>query len=260
MNLLFYSAVNAGRICVSTMRFGQPIGSRRSPNIMAVTKVLLFFRYFAPNRFKQYIDNCRRRNADASGAILNSIPRSIDDFTAISYVMGSSSIKSRIATLLASFNADAGPGLINSSFTWANTPQGRNIWQGLDTLYERFHAFIVNHHISLDLSAGEYDRYLYPVLRNDDSLMDYLVPLPEYIEQTATRRSRRSGSYQILTDILEEAATQDARPAISDVRFEGNNTYSYVDLDGIRHTIVMPSSSVTLTYTEANTSGSTNGG
>ena len=257
MNLLFYSAVNADRIYVPTMRLGQHTGSRRSPNIRAVTKVLLFFRYFAPDRFKQYIDNCRRRNVDASRAILDSIPRGVDDFSAISYIMGSPSIKSRIATLLGSFDTDASQSLINHSFTWANTPQGRNVWERLDALYERFHAFITDNHISLDLSTMEYDRGLYPHLQNDNSLRDYLIPLPEYIEQATPRRSRRSGIYQT-ADVAADAVQQDARPPVSDIRFEGNNTYSYVGLDGQRHTIVMPSGSVTFTYTASNTAESTN--
>ena len=86
MNLLFYSAVNAGRFHFPSFRIAQPISGRRSSNSEAVTKVLLFFRYFAPSRIKQYIDNCRRRNDEAARGILDSLPRGVDDFYITTYI------------------------------------------------------------------------------------------------------------------------------------------------------------------------------
>ena len=240
MNLLFYSAVNAGRFHFPSFRIAQPIGGRRPSNYDAVTKVLLFFRYFAPGRIKQYIDNCRRRNDGASRAILDSLPRGISDLSTITYMMGSPAIKMMMADLLSSINSNAGPSLINHSFTWANTPQGRNIWERLDSLYQDFHHFITNNHIALDLSSNDYDRNLYPLLQNDESLRDYLAPLPEQPAER-TRRARRVGSTSFVMPEENEIVSAEpaSRPTMSDVRYEGNNTYSYTGADGQRHTLTM---------------------
>lgn len=260
MNLLFYSAVNAGRFHFPSFRIAQPIGGRRSSNPEAVNKVLIFFRYFAPGRIKQYIDNCRRRNDEAARGILDSLPRGVDDFSIITYMMGSPAIKMRMATLLSSINSNAGPSLINHSFTWANTPQGRNVWETLDSLYESFHQFITDNHVPLDLSSNDYDRNLYPMLQNDESLRDYLVPLPEPVEGRV-RRSRRVGSTSfIMPDEIEVVSAEPAsRPSMSDVRYEGDHTYSYTGADGQRHTIRLPEITTSYSFSDSVTGSSTSG-
>lgn len=242
MNLLFYSAVNAGRFHFPSFRIAQPVSGRRPSNLEAANKVLLFFRYFAPGRIKQYIDNCRRRNEEAVRGILDSLPRGVDDFSTITYMMGSPAIKTRMAILLSYINANAGPSLINHSFTWANTPQGRNVWETLDSLYESFHQFITSNHTPLDLSSNDYDRNLYPMLQNDESLRDHLVPLPETITVSESpRRARRRSTVQFIdpADMYNVRVEPVSQPAMSDVRYEGNNTYSYTGADGQRHTLTM---------------------
>lgn len=267
MNLLFYSAVNAGRFHFPSFRIAQPVGGRRPSNYEAVTKVLIFFRYFAPGRIKQYIENCRRRNDEAAGGILDSLPRGVDDLSTITYMMGSPAIKIRMANLLSSINSNAGPSLINHSFTWANTPQGRNIWERLDSLYQDFHHFITNNHVPLDLSSNDYDGSLYPMLQNDESLRDYLVPLPEQVT-TAPRRARRGPVLSYIAaeemndirvepdDIRVESVSQ---PTMSDVRYEGNNTYSYTGADGQRHTLRIQDIATSFSYIDSVTSSSTSG-
>lgn len=240
MNLLFYSAVNAGRFHFPSFRIAQPIGGHRPSNFEAVTKVLLFFRYFAPSRIKQYIDNCRRRNDEAARGILDSLPRGLDDFSTITYMMGSPAIKMRMATLLSCINSNAGPSLINHSFAWANTPQGRNVWQTLDSLYQEFHQFITDNHIALDLSFDVYDRNLYSMFRNNDSLRDYLVPLPEIVSESPRRARRRSTISSIdSANVYNVRVEPVSQPAMSDVRYEGNNVYSYTGADRQRHTFTM---------------------
>lgn len=258
MNLLFYSAVNAGRFHFPSFRIAQPIGGRRPSNFEAVTKVLIFFRYFAPGRIKQYIDNCRRRNDEAVRGILDSLPRGVNDLSTITYMMGSPAIKMRMATLLSCINSNAGPSLINHSFTWANTPQGRNVWETLDSLYENFHHFITDNHIPLDLSPNDYDRSLYPILQNDDSLRDYLVPLPEIVSESPRRARRRSTmSFAEPEEISNIQAEPVGRPTMSDVRYEGNHTYSYTGADGQRHTIRLPEITTSYSFSDSVTSSST---
>jgi len=262
MNLLFYSAVNADRFHFPSFRIAQPIGGRRPSNFEAVTKVLIFFRYFAPGRIKQYIDNCRRRNDEAARGILDSLPRGIDDFSTITYMMGSPAIKMRMATLLSCINSSAGPSLINYSFTWANTPQGRNVWESLDSLYQEFHQFITDNHIALDLSSNEYDANFYPVLQNDDSFRDYLVPLPETVSESPRMARRRSTVSSIEPEDVYNVAVEPepvSRPAASDVRYEGNRTYSYVGVDGERHTIRVPGTMVSYSFSESVTGSSGSG-
>ena len=264
MNLLFYTAVNAGRFHFPSFRIAQPISGRRPSNFEAVTKVLIFFRYFAPGRIIQYIDNCRRRNEEAARSILDSLPRGVGEFSVITYMMGSPAIKMRMATLLSHIESNAGPSLINHSFTWANTPQGRNVWERLDSLYENFHQFITDNHVPLDLTSNDYDRSLYPILQNDDSLRDYLVPLPESVSENQPRPRRRARVQYINPEDIQvsvqEATNQaSARPTMSDVRYEGNNTYSYTGPDGQRHTIQLPPATATFSFDESITSSSTSG-
>lgn len=254
MNLLFYSALNASRFRLPSFHIAQPVSGRRLSNYEAVNKVLIFFRYFAPGRIKQYIDNCRRRNEDAARSILDSLPRGIDDFSAITYMMGSPAIKMRMAALLSCINSNAGPSLINHSFTWANTPQGRNVWETLDSLYENFHEFITSNHIPLDMPPNECDTHIYPMLRNDDSLRDYLVPLPESVNMRPRRTRRMStNSFTEPVDIepvetndMRVESVQASRHTMSDIRYEGNNMYSYTGDDGQRHTITLTNLGVTV--------------
>ena len=200
MNLLFYKAANASILPFPRIK----INRRQSHNLSSAKRFVLFFRYFAPDAFVRYIAACRR----AEGTLTRHMDALISRYGAnwSYYYFFDSPMQTTLVQIMNSVASASSPSsVIDASFGWSGTPEGRDFWYNLDELFKRFCRWLDSNHITGDEPIEALDAAIFPALHNSRMFRSAVVSSLPHAEEprdtfdesrvgtaSSARRSRRS--------------------------------------------------------------------